>query len=50
MELNELYEELIYLCEVRGELDPDTNVMTEARIAELNTEIKAIESLGSRWS
>ena len=47
--LNELYEELIYLCEVRGELDADSNAKTEARIQELNKEIKELETLGSRW-
>lgn len=49
MELNELYEELVLLCEVRGELDADSNAKTEARIQELNKEIKELETLGSRW-
>ena len=47
--LDELYEELIYLCEVRGELDSDSNAKTEARIKEINFEIKQLENLGSRW-
>lgn len=49
MELNELYEELVLLCEVRGELDADSNAKTEARIQELNKEIQELETLGSRW-
>lgn len=36
--LNDVVEELIYLSEIRGELDLESNAKTEARIAELNAE------------
>jgi hypothetical protein len=47
--LDALYEESIYLCEVRGELDPESNARIEARLAEIRKEIKELESLSSRW-
>lgn len=49
MELNELYEELILLDEIAGELDPESNAANDARRAELAREIKELETLGSRW-
>ena len=36
--MNDVIEELILLCEVRGELDLETNAKNERRIAELNQE------------
>ena len=36
--LNDVIEELVYLCEIRGELDLETNAKNERRIAELNEE------------
>ena len=47
--LNNLYEELIYLDEIAGELDPESNAKIDQRRAELKREIKEVESLGSRW-
>ena len=47
--INNLYEEMIYLCEVRGELDPESNAKIEARIRAINAEIKELESISSRW-
>jgi hypothetical protein len=47
--LDALYEELVYLCEVRGELDDESNARTEARIAAIEKEIKEVELCGSRW-
>ncbi len=47
--IDNLYEELVYLCEVRGELDPESNAQIEARIAAINAEIKELKSLSSRW-
>ena len=47
--INNLYEEMIYLCEVRGELDPESNAKIEARIAAINAEIKELENISSRW-
>jgi len=43
--LNEVIEELIYLCEVRGELDLETNAKNERRIAELNQEYLRLQAL-----
>ena len=43
--LNEVIEELIYLCEVRGELDLETNARNERRIAELNQEYLRLQAL-----
>lgn len=35
MTKSDIYEEMIYLCEVRGELDPDSNERIEARLKQL---------------
>ena len=43
--LNDVVEELIYLCEVRGELDLETNARNEKRIAELNQEYLRLQAL-----
>ena len=42
--LNDVIEELIHLCEMRGELDLETNVRNEKRIAELNQEYLALQA------
>ena len=42
--LEGLYNELICLCEIRGELSPAQNEETEARIKELKREIQKLES------
>ena len=42
--LNDVIEELIALCEVRGELDLETNARNEKRIAELNQEYLALQA------
>ena len=47
--IDNLYEELVYLCEVRGELDPDSNQKIEERITAINAEIRELKSLSSRW-
>lgn len=44
-----LYEELIHLDEIAGELDPETNAKIDARRTELKREINEVESIGSRW-
>ena len=46
--IDNLYEELVYLCEVRGELDPESNAKIEARIAAINAEIKELKNISSR--
>lgn len=43
--LNEVIEELIYLCEVRGELDLEANARNERRISELNAEYLRLQAL-----
>ena len=47
--IDNLYEELVYLCEVRGELDPESNAKIEERIRAINAEIKELKNISSRW-
>lgn len=47
--LDSLYEELIHLDEVAGELDPESNARINERRKELIKEINITRSLGSRW-
>jgi len=42
--MNQVIEELIYLCEVRGELDLEANARTEKCIAELNQEYLRLQA------
>ena len=42
--MNDVIEELIHLCEVRGELDLETNARNERRIAELNQEYLQLQA------
>jgi len=44
-QINGLMEELIMLCEVRGELGPEGNAITEERIAGVKKEIALLESI-----
>jgi len=43
--MNDVIEELIHLCEIRGELDLESNARNERRIAELNQEYLRLQSL-----
>jgi hypothetical protein len=43
--MNEVIEELIHLCEIRGELDLEANARNERRIAELNQEYLRLQDL-----
>lgn len=43
--MNDVIEELIRLCEVRGELDLEANARNERRIAELNQEYLRLQDL-----
>lgn len=43
--MNEVIEELIYLSEIRGELDLEGNHRTEQRIAALNQEYLRLQAL-----
>lgn len=47
--LESLYEELILLDEIAGELSPEDNAANDTRRAELVREINELETLGSRW-
>jgi ABC-type phosphate transport system ATPase subunit len=44
MDINSLYEELIYLDEIAGELDPESNARIDARRKELKQQILALEA------
>ena len=41
--LGDLYNDLICLCEVRGELSPEDNAAIEQRIAEIQKQINELE-------
>ena len=41
--LGDLYNELMCLCEVRGELSPEDNAAIEQRIAEIQKQINELE-------
>jgi len=45
--VDSLNEELISLCEIRGELSPEDNAKVEARIAELEKKVSMTEMLVS---
>lgn len=47
--INALYEELIYLDEIAGELDPESNARIDQRRAEILQEIKDLRSLGTAY-
>jgi hypothetical protein len=42
--INDMYEQMVYLCEIRGELDPETNSRTEQKIGELQAKIAETEA------
>jgi len=44
MGVDDLYEQLILLCEVRGELSPEGNTRVEERILEIKTQIENLEN------
>lgn len=41
--IGNLYNEMMCLCEVRGELSPEDNARVEARIAALQLQIQKLE-------
>jgi len=43
--IESLQEELIMLCEIRGEMDSETNKKIETKIANLIKEINVLEGL-----
>ena len=42
-QINDVYEQMIYLCEVRGELSPEDNARTEQKIRDLQDELQVLE-------
>lgn len=40
--LGDLYNELMCLCEVRGELSPEDNARVEARIQEIQKQLEEL--------
>jgi ABC-type phosphate transport system ATPase subunit len=42
-QINNVYEQMIYLCEVRGELDPESNAKIEAKLKELQDELQVLQ-------
>jgi hypothetical protein len=42
-QINSLYNDLINLCEIRGELDPESNAKTEEKINQITAEIQVLE-------
>jgi hypothetical protein len=44
--IGNLYNEMMCLCEVRGELSPEDNARVEARIAALQLQIQKLEKAG----
>jgi hypothetical protein len=45
--LGNLYNDLMCLCEIRGELSPEDNARVEARIAALQLQIEKLEKAGN---
>ena len=42
-QINNLYNDMIYLCEIRGELDPESNAKTEEKINQITAEIQVLQ-------
>lgn len=42
-QIHNVYEQMIYLCEYRGELDPESNAKIEAKLSELQDELQVLE-------
>jgi hypothetical protein len=47
--INDLMEELIYLDEIAGELDTESNAEINRRRNEIKQEISEISKLSTRW-
>ncbi len=43
--IESLYEDMIMLCEIRGELDPESNTQVEVRIAALQKQIDELRTV-----
>lgn len=42
-QINNIYNDMIYLCEVRGELDPESNAKIETKLKELQDELQVLQ-------
>lgn len=42
-QIHNVYEQMIYLCEYRGELDPDSNAKIEEKLSELSAELQVLQ-------
>ena len=42
-QINNLYNDLVYLCEIRGELDPESNAKIEEKINQITAEIQVLQ-------
>jgi len=42
-QMNNLYNDLTNLCEIRGELDPESNAKIEEKINQLSAELRVLE-------
>jgi len=42
-QMNNLYNDLTNLCEIRGELDPESNAKIEEEINQLSAELQVLE-------
>ena len=42
-QINNIYNDMIYLCEIRGELDPESNAKIEAKLKELQDELQVLQ-------
>ena len=42
-QINNLYNDMIYLCEIRGELDSESNAKIEEKINQITAEIQVLQ-------
>ena len=42
-QIHNVYEQMIYLCEVRGELDPESNARIEQQIRDLQDGLQVLQ-------
>ena len=42
-QINNIHEQMIYLCEYRGELDPESNARIEQEIRDLQDELQVLQ-------
>ncbi len=48
-DIHSLYEELIHLDEIAGQLDPESNARIDARRQQLIAEIRTLENDPTEW-